>query len=603
MAGRAVSVAILAVLLTSMLTLAFRVQATESPPPFPPGFTLLHFYDGMATRGSWGGVGEGQGETITYDCPTEGLVNPGPYPYEFSLNESSHIYLYIRHFLWSPNALFINNLTIFVDATPVLNASGQSYVLDHDCKELIDLGNMSQGLHHITMTASKPDYYVVDWWEVLSGDSPEAVVSFNETGIGPGFIGTVVTVDGKGYTANELPISFTWYDFAVHTFSYASPLLDLNNAIQSVWNSTIGLSTLQTDMLIVTGSGNVTADYVVSELSYVHDVAVTNVVMPFINIYQGCVVNIAVTVANFGNATENFTTALSYDSNVIGVQSVVNLIPNAALTLLFSWNTTNVPYSNVHNYTITAIASAVPDETDTSNNLLIGGEIQILDPSTRPRLKIVNPLTGDQWFNFTSPWKKVGDTFILNVTIDNVVNMQCWQVGLQWNTSLLEFARLVYPSDNVLAELEPGVEPITLAPDTTSIAGMVIFGASALPGQPGFNGSGVLAQVEFKILQKIGESDISFGHIDDITVLYTPNPYIIIPFTPVNAYYHCSENPMCADINNDGTVNMKDVMSVVQMFNSFPGTLRWNPRADIDGNGRIDMRDIVIIVLNFGKHV
>jgi PKD repeat protein len=56
------------------------------------------------------------------------------------------------------------------------------------------------------------------------------------------------------------------------------------------------------------------------------------------------------------------------------------------------------------------------------------------------------------------------------------------------------------------------------------------------------------------------------------------------------------------DINNDNTVNMKDVNKAVYSFNSRSGTYRWDSNADVDGNGRIDMRDILIIVLNFNGH-
>jgi hypothetical protein len=221
--------------------------------------------------------------------------------------------------------------------------------------------------------------------------------------------------------------------------------------------------------------------------------------------------------------------------------------------------------------------------------------------ATEPTLlKVVNPLTGDQWFNFTSPWKKVGDTFTLNITVTNVVNMGAWEVELQLNSSVLEFVKLIFPSDNVFAGENPQT-PLVITKPVASV-GMVIFGAAAGPMQPSFSGSGVLAQVELKILQGIGESDLSFGDIGEYGTYLTALDLSNITFTPVNGYYHSSENPMCADINNDGTVDMKDLMSAVQMFNSFPDTPRWNPRADIDGNGRIDMRDIVIIVLNFGKH-
>jgi len=107
------------------------------------------------------------------------------------------------------------------------------------------------------------------------------------------------------------------------------------------------------------------------------DAAVTNVTIPSNVTFRGLVVNFTVTVANFGNATGNFTTTLAYDNNTIGTQSVMNLAPNATMSLFFSWNTTNVPYSYVHNYTITATASTVLGEFNTSNNQLNGGEIQI----------------------------------------------------------------------------------------------------------------------------------------------------------------------------------------------------------------------------------
>jgi outer membrane protein assembly factor BamB len=108
-----------------------------------------------------------------------------------------------------------------------------------------------------------------------------------------------------------------------------------------------------------------------------HDVAVTGMTIPFNEAYQGWIINVSVTVANFGDATESFTTTLEYDNNTIGSQPVSNLAPSATQTLLFSWNTTNVPYSYVHNYTITAIASTVPSETNMTNNQLTDGPVQI----------------------------------------------------------------------------------------------------------------------------------------------------------------------------------------------------------------------------------
>jgi hypothetical protein len=225
-------------------------------------------------------------------------------------------------------------------------------------------------------------------------------------------------------------------------------------------------------------------------------------------------------------------------------------------------------------------------------------------PTSQTLLKVVNPVTGDEWLNFTADDKKVGDTFIVNVTIANVEEMVCWQFELQWNSSLLECVNATIPLDSVFAYWNVNGEPIIVGGPDMSHSGLVVYGAEiAYLGNVGFNGSGVLAQVEFKILQT-GQSELSFEgvipHVGDTFLLHSNLNEI--PFVPINAHYSYNDSDpprALADVNNDGTVDMKDVATVVLAFNSFPNTPRWNSLADLDGNGRIDMRDIVMVVLNF----
>lgn len=137
-----------------------------------------------------------------------------------------------------------------------------------------------------------------------------------------------------------------------------------------------------------------------------------------------------------------------------------------------------------------------------------------------------------------------------------------------------------------------------------STPGLVLFAAAMGVGEPGFSGSGVLVQIEFRILQKFGQSDLSFEGIPYDTFLVGPlnssGMYPDIPFVPSNGHY--ALEPF-GDVNFDGTVDMKDVGVAILAFNSFRGTSRWNPYADLDNSGHVDMRDIVLIVLDFGKHV
>lgn len=218
-------------------------------------------------------------------------------------------------------------------------------------------------------------------------------------------------------------------------------------------------------------------------------------------------------------------------------------------------------------------------------------------------MEIVNPLTGTGWFNFNSKNKGIGDTFIINITVVNVERMVCWQFALQWNSSLLECVNVTLPSDNALRRGHLTEYPIDVGGSDLSTPGLVVYGASsAYPGEPGFNGSGVLAQVEMEIKQSEGQCELSFEGAIHIDTFLLSRDLKDMTFTPVNGYYAYNQYTIYGDVDNNGTVDMKDVMYAVYAFNSVPGSSQWNPRADLDSNGRVDMRDITIVVLNFNKH-
>ncbi len=87
-------------------------------------------------------------------------------------------------------------------------------------------------------------------------------ITFDKTGIGTDYNGTVVTIDGSNYTANDLPLVFSWSSFSTHTFAFQSSLLlDGNTTGQYDWASTSGLSTSQSDTFNVTRYGSVIGNY------------------------------------------------------------------------------------------------------------------------------------------------------------------------------------------------------------------------------------------------------------------------------------------------------------------------------------------------------
>jgi hypothetical protein len=85
-------------------------------------------------------------------------------------------------------------------------------------------------------------------------------ITFDQTGVGSDFSGTVVTVDAVGYDVAGLPVSFWWDENSMHDFAFDSPLVPLLGK-QYVWTSTTGLSTLQSGTLTITSSGSVAGNY------------------------------------------------------------------------------------------------------------------------------------------------------------------------------------------------------------------------------------------------------------------------------------------------------------------------------------------------------
>jgi hypothetical protein len=86
-------------------------------------------------------------------------------------------------------------------------------------------------------------------------------VTFDQTGVGSDFTGTVVTVDGTPYTVSTLPKSFYWQLGTIHNFTFQSPLIVTANGKQYVWTSTTGLSNAQSTSVTVATFGSIVGNY------------------------------------------------------------------------------------------------------------------------------------------------------------------------------------------------------------------------------------------------------------------------------------------------------------------------------------------------------
>jgi len=96
---------------------------------------------------------------------------------------------------------------------------------------------------------------------IITGDyGTQYEVTFDQTGVETDFTGTVATIDAVDYGRAALPVSFWWDKDSNHNFSFNSQLL-VNTSRQYEWNTTSGLSTLQSETLTITAPGSIIGNY------------------------------------------------------------------------------------------------------------------------------------------------------------------------------------------------------------------------------------------------------------------------------------------------------------------------------------------------------
>ena len=125
-----------------------------------------------------------------------------------------------------------------------------------------------------------------------------------------------------------------------------------------------------------TSDNNKTADSIVTILTQGHDVAVTHVGPNKTVIGQGFSFNVSVTVKNYGVYSETFNVTARVNSTAFGTRTVT-LASGENAGLVFLKNALGMTYGN---YTLSASASVVPGEIDTSDNNVTDGLILVTIP-------------------------------------------------------------------------------------------------------------------------------------------------------------------------------------------------------------------------------
>ncbi len=272
-----------------------------------------------------------------------------------------------------------------------------------------------------------------------------------------------------------------------------------------------------------------------------HDVAVTSVaVSPNVTLPENPI-SINVTVANEGIYPETFSVSSYANSTLVGSQQV-SLGNGSSTVLPFTWNTVGYQKGD---YPILAVASTVPEETNTDNNAMYtDSPVTILYDGHDVAVIKVRPLKTIVGQNYS---------MYVDVTVKNYGTFgESCSTTLYVNSSALETQTALLPSEQS-ATLRFLWNTTGWTMDNYSISAY----ATPVPG----------------------ETDTLNNEQSDGTVS------VAWP----------------ADINGDGRVDMRDVGIACTTFDSTPNSPHWNPNADVNNDLKVNMRDIGLACANFGR--
>jgi hypothetical protein len=179
------------------------------------------------------------------------------------------------------------------------------------------------------------------------------------------------------------------------------------------------------------------------------------------------------------------------------------------------------------------------------------------------------------------------------MTVVDVEDLYCWQVGVFWNTTEGIFLHATKCEEgDFLKENAP--EGTTFHSTIKNERGYAIFGASKIGKYAGNSGSGWLGTVHFLVVNP-GEAPLN---ITNRLTYLLDSALEDIPFDPYNGHHM---QPWIEDINSDGIVDIFDLAIVA--INYGKTTDIKPPEADVNGDGIVDIKDLAMVARKYGTYV
>ena len=177
----------------------------------------------------------------------------------------------------------------------------------------------------------------------------------------------------------------------------------------------------------------------------------------------------------------------------------------------------------------------------------------------------------------------VGDTFTLDLIVEDVVDLAGWQINIAFNPQVL--GAISVAEGNFLSK--DGGNTLFLQGTIDNVSGAITGVHQVFLGDGSVSGTGKLLSITFEAKatgrERVRLHNFVLGSSNGDNIPYAPVPSLIIT---VGA---------SRDINGDGSVNISDLILVSQNLGSS------NPQADINDDGIVNIFDLIAVAQYLGE--
>ena len=190
-------------------------------------------------------------------------------------------------------------------------------------------------------------------------------------------------------------------------------------------------------------------------------------------------------------------------------------------------------------------------------------------------------------FSATETTLLPGDTFTLNLNVENVTDFAGWQADIAYDHNVLETIEV---TESNFLKAEGGN---TLFEDGTidNRIGKITGLFSARISESGVSGTGTLLSVTFKA-KAGGKTQVTLENFE-----FSSISGAIIPAVPADITITVGEYPAW-DVNQDGRVSIVDMVLVAKDLGAGTPT---NLRTDVNRDGVINIQDLIFVAQHLGK--